>query len=198
MKPQICIIAILLTLLSFSQENWKLKENKDNVQVFTKDVVNSKIKQYRAITTVDQSLEKVVNTILDADKIKEWNYKTTESYLIKKESDSIHYIYMYNDLPWPVLNRDFISKLTVTSISEKSIKIIIEPGDNSLVPEKDGVIRMSEFKGYWLIESLNGKTKITQEIYGNPEGNLPSFFVNSTLVAAPYNTFLKLREILSK
>ena len=166
--------------------------------MFTKDVVNSKIKQYRAITTVDQSLEKVVNTILDADKIKEWNYKTTESYLIKKESDSIHYIYMYNDLPWPVLNRDFISKLTVTSISEKSIKIIIEPGDNSLVPEKDGVIRMSEFKGYWLIESLNGKTKITQEIYGNPEGNLPSFFVNSTLVAAPYNTFLKLREILSK
>ena len=97
-----------------------------------------------------------------------------------------------------MLNRDFISKLTVTSISEKSIKIIIEPGDNSLVPEKDGVIRMSEFKGYWLIESLNGKTKITQEIYGNPEGNLPSFFVNSTLVAAPYNTFLKLREILSK
>lgn len=198
MKPQIFILLFFTVFFAYAQENWELKENKDHIQVFTKDVEDSKIKQYRAITLVNQSIEKVVNTILDAENIKDWNYKTTESYLIKKDTDSIHYIYMYNDLPWPVLNRDFISKLTVNKISETAIKINIEPGENSLVPEKDGVIRMTEFKGYWLIEDLNGKTKITQEVYGDPKGNLPSFFINSTLIAAPFNTFLKLREILSK
>lgn len=198
MKPQIFILLFFTVFFAYTQENWELKENKDNIQIFTKDVDDSKIKQYRAITLVNQSIAKVTNTILDAENIKDWNYKTTESYLIKKEADSIHYIYMYNDLPWPVLNRDFISKLTVNKISKTVTKIKIEPGESSLVPEKDGVIRMTDFEGYWLIEEWNGKTKITQEIYGDPKGNLPSFFINSTLIAAPFNTFLKLREILSK
>ncbi|NQY04650.1 MAG: lipid-binding protein [Flavobacteriaceae bacterium] len=192
------ILLLLVTVFSFGQEDWTLKKNGDSIKVFTRETNDLKLKEYKAITYVDTFKENVLSVILDAKNIKDWNYKTSESYLIKKEGDSIHHVYMYNDMPWPVSNRDFISKLTVKYPDEHSIKVLIEPGDSSLVPEKENVIRMKTFEGYWLIEEKNDLIKITQQLYGNPEGNLPSFFINTAIVSAPFNTFLKLREVLSK
>lgn len=195
------VLTYILTFLCFhlyGQEGWELKKNEDDIQVFIRDNDSVKLKEYQAITKVSVSKNKVLSTLLKADNIKEWNYKTSESYLIRKEGDSIFYIYMYNDLPWPILNRDSISKLTVIQENETVTRIKIEAVNETMVEEKNNVIRMKIFEGFWLIEEFDDYVKITQQMYAKPEGSIPNFIINSTLVSAPFNTFLKLREVLSK
>ena len=52
--------------------------------------------------------------------------------------------------------------------------------------------------GYWLLEENEGQTKVTQQLFINPEGNLPPFVINSLLIKGPYNTFKNLRNSVAK
>ena len=104
---------------------------------------------------------------------------------------------MYNDFPWPIKNRDHISKLTVSFPSSTSIKVGIESFPD-YIPKKDGVVRVKIFFGFWLFEEIEGGVKVTQQLNGDPGGYLPAFIVNSMLVKAPYDTFLKLKKYLDK
>lgn len=199
MKKLLFYCILMCSLLGFGQDSWELKKTEQDIKVYTRAKDSSAIKEYKVTMSLTASKEAILATIIDAENIKNWNYKTTESSLIKKEGDSVFYIYMYNDLPWPVTNRDFISKLTINRPQENTITIAIVPGADTLVKRRKGVIRMTKFKGTWLLkETSSGTTEITQQIHGEPEGNLPLFIINSTLVTAPFNTFLKLKEILKK
>ena len=199
MKKLFFYFILIYSLPSFGQDSWELKKTEHDIKVYTRAKDSSAIKEYKVTMSLTASKEAILATILDAENIKNWNYKTTESRLIKQEGDSIFYVYMYNDLPWPVMNRDFISKLTINRPDKNTITIAIVPGADTLAKRRKGVIRMTKFKGTWLLkETANGTTEVTQQIHGEPEGNLPLFIINSTLVSAPFNTFLKLREILKK
>lgn len=59
-------------------------------------------------------------------------------------------------------------------------------------------LRIQDLIGFWLIESLENKVKVTQQLYIDPEGSLPNFVINSLLVSGPYKTFLTLRNKLEK
>jgi hypothetical protein len=59
---------------------------------------------------------------------------------------------------------------------------------------QQGFLRMINFKGYWLLEQQGNMLKITHQMHGDPGGNLPSWFINSTITRAPYYTFLALKN----
>lgn len=180
---------------AFAQESWELKKDDDGIKIYTKDYPDSKFKEYKAEMTVNTSLETVKSIILDAENLKNWNYKVSKSRLIKKNDDNNYTIYLYNDMPWPVKNRDHISNLIVTYPNSKSILLSITP-NNEVLPKYDDIVRITNFKGYWLLEETGKGIRITNQLFGDPEGDIPSWLVNSKLVKSPFTSFSNLKKLL--
>ena len=194
---KVCSLALMFCCFfsSYSQSDWKLEKDASGIQVYTRIVSVSSIKEYKAITLMKTSLKSLVNKIIDGEHLKDWNYKTTKSRLLEKKSDNEYLVYMYNDLPWPAKNRDHVSELKVDVISNSLTKICIKSVPEKLT-EKRGVIRVVNFSGFWLLEKTKLGVKVTQQMHGDPGGSLPTFIINSMLINAPFNTFKLLREQL--
>lgn len=194
------LFAILIASISFScysQSNWELVKEDHDIQIFVRPKEGSSIKEYKAVTNINTSLTNLVDKLTNGDALKNWNYKTSESKLLTKESDSTYIVYMYNDFPWPVKNRDHISKLEVLTLNENTIKIEITSVANR-VPKKEGIIRVRKFTGFWLLEKTGETIRVTQQMHGEPGGYLPSFLINSTLIKAPFYTLDKLKKQLEQ
>ncbi len=189
----LCLMLINCFLFSFSQEQWELKLQENGIEVYTRKTNKSSIKEFKAVVVLQASMQSVIEKITDADGLRNWNYKTTKSRLIERVSDKEFVIYMYNDFPWPVKDRDHISKLILSKIDSSSVRIDITPLPNRL-PELDDVIRIEEFSGYWLLEKTAAGVRVTQQMYGEPKGNIPSFIINATLAKAPLYSFKRLKE----
>lgn len=189
------IIALILALPITAQDSWELKKDRNDIKIYTRKYPNSKFKEYKAQMTVNTSIEIVKGIILDADKLKDWNYKTSKSNVIKKIDDDNYIFYLFNDMPWPVLNRDHVSDVVVTYPTDKSVLITITP-NNDVLSENDAVVRITNFKGFWLLEETNTGILITNQLFGDPEGGVPSWIVNSQLVKSPYTSFNNLKKLL--
>jgi len=193
MKIYIAILSLLIGIPLFAQKEWTLKKDKDDIQIFVKSVDSSEIKAYKAEMIVKTSLDKVKDVIVDGNQLYVWNYKAIDSKLLKKPSENTYLIWMALDLPWPMRNRDFVATLTLNKISEETIRIDIVAASDQHKTQED-YLRMTYFEGYWLLEQQGDMVKITHQMFGDPSGNLPSWFVNSTIARAPYYNFLALRE----
>jgi len=181
---------------SYSQSSkWELKKDELGIQVYTRSVNESSIKEYKAVTLIKTTQNLLLNKITDGDHLKDWNYKTTKSSLLEKKSDNEYLVYMYNDLPWPARNRDHISELKINIVNSSLARINIKSVPNYIL-NKSGVIRVVNFSGFWLLEKTKLGVKVTQQMYGAPGGLLPTFIINTMLVNAPFNTFMRLKEQL--
>jgi len=180
----------------FSQE-WKLKKDKNDIQVFIRKLDSASIYEYKAVLVANSTPEKALKVITDGNNLWKWNHQTSESKTIKKYSDKEFVFWMKNDFTWPVKSRDNVVKVHVLFQENDTIKIDLLPERSNLVPEKENCIRMTDFKGRWLIISKpENKIEVTQQLYGDPERNLPAWALNAMLTNAPYNTFLNLKELL--
>jgi len=189
------LLAIGLSMIGVAQENWRLKKDRNGVKIYSRDYPNSKFKEYKAVMVVNTSLQKVKDIVLDADNLKNWNYKTSESRLVKKIDDNNFIFYLFNDMPWPILNRDHVSDVVVTYPTVKSIQINITP-NNDILPKNKGTVRITNFKGFWLLEQTSKGVAITHQLFGDPEGGVPSWLVNFQLVKSPYTSFNNLKDLL--
>ena len=66
------------------------------------------------------------------------------------------------------------------------------------LPKNDDFIRVP-FSGVilWRVtQGTNNKLKVDYTFSLDPGGSLPSWLVNATMAIGPYNSFMKLRELL--
>ncbi|WP_298901282.1 START domain-containing protein [uncultured Psychroserpens sp.] len=192
MKKSIIAFLFCLPTLMFSQNEWTLKKDDDNIKIYTRDAANSNIKEFKAVTTIDTGSKHILDELLTAPDYYE-NCEPNTSYYVKKLNENQHVFYAHKDLPWPIKDRDIITLLTVNKINSKTIKLTLESLPEEL-PKKDKTIRVKKLMGHWLLEEVEGKTKVTQQLFLNPEGSLPSFVVNSLLIKGPYKTFKDLHK----
>lgn len=186
----------LISLSGLSQSDWKLIKESQGIQVYVRTNDSTRYKEYKATMVVKAPLEKVYQLIMNAEKLKKWNYQTSESYLVKKVSETEQIIYMKNDMPWPVQNRDVVTRMKVQHLTNNIFKISLSPSLEA-VPEKDRMIRVKNFSGYWYLEQSSKGTIVIQQMQGDPGGSLPAFLFNLFLTNGPFSTFLELNKVLA-
>jgi hypothetical protein len=193
MKIYIALICFFVLSPVFAQKDWKLKKDKDNVKVYVKSTDTTSLKLFKAEMTVKSSLDLVFETILDGDKLKDWNYKTLDSKLLAKTADDEYLLWMALDLPWPIRNRDVVISCKILERTDDVIKIDISAASDRY-PESDDYYRITQFEGYWLLERQGDNVRVVQQMFGDPGGSIPNWIVNSTITRAPYNNFVALKE----
>ncbi len=199
LRPLIFTVILFQLFTVFGQETddngWKLAKVKDGIKIYTRIPEGSKLKEYRAETIIEATPERILEVLINANRYSEWMSGVKETRYMKNEGDSSFYIYARLSVPWPFDDRDEVSgsvvmKDTIPGGYFMPIRLV-----SGVVPEKKGVVRMTNGKGYWLIEPLSGgKTRLVHQFIGDPGGNMPAWIVNIFLVDSPYKSFLGLRQ----
>lgn len=190
--------ALLLMIFAYSVANasaeWKLKKENDHLKVFTAAQEQSANKSIRVECTVKGKFSQVVAALFDMDRQKEWVFNNKSSKLLKriKENEIIYYSEI--NVPWPCDNRDFISHLTITQPSPKSV-VITSRAEPDFIPEKDGIVRIKNSSATWTMTSLgNNQIRIEYIIQFDPSGYVPAWLTNLFVVKGPYETFDRLQQ----
>lgn len=198
MSILICL-AMLLFYDAWAQKTWKLISEKDGIYVYTQNLENSKFKAVRAVCTVDCGVSRVSYVLMDVSNTKDWVYATKVCKLLKKISPTDIFYYSEVELPWPVSNRDFIIRITLTQDPKTKIARIVAENHPEYVPEKKNVVRIPKSSGNWILTPLgDGRTKVEYIIHVDPGGSVPAWMVNMLADVGPHSSFTKLKKEVKK
>ena len=190
-----CFLSVVLFGFLIQQKPWELAVDKEGIKVYTRITDSTSIKEYKVTTVIKSPLDTVLKKILDIKNLKKWSYHIAESALVKKINDSTWIFYIHNDIEWPVKDRDHVSKVQLKKKKEE-YNVILTPYNN-FVKEKEDVVRLTKFKGMWVLKKLSAnQTQVTQQLYGDPESNIPPFFINMMIAKAPFHTFKNMKSQL--
>ena len=195
------IVLISLLLCTFTavfgqQDNWHLAKDKNGIQVYTRHAEETKIKEYKAVTTIDALPEKLLPLITTAANYKQWMSGLKEARTLRWEGDSVYYTWSRLAIPWPFHDRDEVTRSVIVKDSIHGSYLIKSTIVKGIVPEKAGLVRMTKGHGHWLLQKLPGdKTKVEFQFLADPAGNLPASIVNLFIVDAPYKSLLNLKKL---
>jgi hypothetical protein len=195
----LCLV-VLACLNGSAQEHWKLKYNKEGIEIYTKPaLLNPNLKAIRVRCVLPATLSQLVAIILDVNTGAEWVYSTKSSTLLKQVSPAEVYYYSEVSLPWPASNRDFVAHLSARQDPQSKVVTIDGPTVDGMVPEKKGIVRVSKSSGKWIITPLaNRSVRIDYTLETDPGGSLPAWLVNLFVTKGPLETFRKLKLQVEK
>ena len=178
-----------------NDSEWKLEKDKNGIKVYTRHVEGYVIKEFKAIATIEASIEVVLAEVMDAEHLEEWmaNISSARTIENKKNGDIIMYYQLA--LPWPMQDRDAISENHIIRGADSTIvKTILKP---DYLPEEPDLIRMRSANGGWVLKPLaNNRCHVTYQFVANPSTKVPGWIANMFIVDSPYQTIRNLKERL--
>ena len=192
-----CVSFGCFTLVCSAQSGWKLKIDKDSIQVYTAASTSSPINDIRVVCTTHTSISRLAAVIANVGAYTDWVYGTKTSYPVKQVSSSELYYYAEINFPWPAANRDFVSHVKFQQDAKtKTVSVVAEnvPG---MVEGKKGVVRILNSVGKWTLTPLgNNQVAVNYVLSVYPGGTLPPWIINAFSVKGPFETFRQLKKYL--
>jgi len=199
-KPFLIFLALLTASLNtFAQNQWVLNTNKEGIKVYTREVKDSKFKEYRGEVMVNCKLSTLVALLDDVDNQKNWFHDCIESKKLKNisKTEGINYFQQY--APWPVSNRDIVVKYKISQNNDTKVITIELTGLKSYIPEKNDIVRVPKLTGFWqFIPQGNGTVKVIYQAHSETGGMVPASLANAACVDIPFNTLKNLLKEIQK
>lgn len=202
MKLQHFVLIIVLLSITFVSkgQSWELAKDKNGVKVYTRKLEGWGIKEYKVVMNIKTSPSRVVTALKDVPSRYKWAYNSIEIREIERPNSEEVAIYNKVDAPWPVADRDNITrfKFSYPSVNMTRVDMTVIKS-HAKAPVYDGIVRIERLKGHWLIRDKgNGWTEIIQQCVAEPGGSLPDWLANSAVVDTPYNSMYNLKKYIEK
>lgn len=196
---KICYLGLFLIIFSTAlqaQTDWKLEKNSQGVKVYTRYVEGWGIKEFKAVVEVNCSIADAEAVLRDAKGRKEWMHNTLDTRDLEGSSQNELFSYSVVDAPWPVSDRDNVTKKVFTYPSKQQIIVKMSAAPNH-TPKVSGNVRIQKLQGEWRFTDLgNGKTEIIQQCLADAGGNIPDWLANSSVIDSPFYTLLNMKKRL--
>lgn len=194
------LILFCLSLSSFTLEDkgsWELGKSQSGINIYTRTYPGSAYKEFKGVMTVQSTMSCLLSVMKDVSNYPQWFYECPVAYMIKELSSKEGYNYMTYKMPWPLVNRDISIHYTVSQdMNDKSVTIKTMSAPN-YIPAKEDWVRIQEMNGFWKFTPKgNGMIEIVYQLHLEPNGSIPAWLANSTVVDAPYNTMLKMKDVI--
>lgn len=204
MKRVLTLVGVLLVTLPWSiaradlfDIDWELRKDKEGIQVYTGDVIDSKFKAVKANMEIEASLAEIVGLVRDSQACPDWAELCKHSEPIEVTSETQMLVYTLNDLPWPVSDREAIAKILWSQNPQTLGVEMTATVTASSKPRRKGVLRLKYgVTGWSFIPTGNGMVAVESRAHLDPEGATPAWLTNRLLVDAPYQTLSKMRKII--
>ncbi len=191
---KVLLVATLMLLLSSgvsSQTKWKLEQKRDGVEVQTAAVEGSGYRAFKAITTLQETPEDVVQILQEIAGYGGW-FAYLEKVSLVKMKPNAKVIYMETQFPWPFSNEDMFYE--VTEEKQGLITRVSLRGIPSHRPPIAGIYRMKSARGFLEVTPLDGATQVTFVMHSELGGRVPLWMANQNIAELPIRTLVGLRK----
>ncbi len=186
-----CFVALIHAR---SKDEWVLEIEKDGVRVYTQLDESSPYKQIKVTTTINASMDQVMQILMAFSNYKQWMYHVTESYLVNQPEPETYYVFILEDADWPMQNRYQVSRLEhQQSATESSLHFRSIP---NYIEKRNDAIQIKQYEGYWEVQDRpNHQCSLEYVLIQNPGGFVPPWLSNFHIVENPFNSIVKLKEM---
>lgn len=203
MKDISCSFLFGLLLFAFvpaqSQPDWTLKKSDGGIDVYTRYMPTTTLKEVRVNNTVKSSLSGIVALLLDTKNYSNWIYACKEERTLKVISDREQYQYQVTKIPWPFSNRDLATDFKITQDSVTKVVTIASTCNPQLIAPQLGCVRIEHFQSTYILTPVaGGNVQVQFELFVDPGGSVPDWLINDNIVRAPYNTTVGMLDELPK
>ena len=189
------LVTFLTCLFAWGQKDCVLKKDEDSIKVFTCAAEQTRFKTIRATFTVNAELSRLAAFVLDIENYVNWQYNTIQSRTIKKINEQEIIFYTEIAAPWPVSNRDMVTRLRITQDPSTKIVTITTKSVAGLVPPKGNTVRVPMLQATWTVVPVSSsRLEVDYVIQIDPGGSVPAWMINLVAAQAPYNSFINLKE----
>lgn len=189
---------LLISLNAITQDEWKLHKVQDNSTLWTKNLNNSRLLQFKLETTANNNLEEIYNIILDVENMSKWYDKVKSVKLLKRNSDTEAIYLLEYGIPLPFENR--VSTVKGNMFFDRKngiIKVNTAYHPYQLSGSVSKMPLITILKSTWEITSLkSGGIKIVHSGYMDPGGNIPVWLTNEGVTSGPFKTIRNLKKLL--
>lgn len=191
----LCASLTLPTMAEQAEPAWQLAKDKDGVQVFTRVMEGSTLKEFRGVTHIKTSLTSLVALIDDADACVAWMHNCKAQIILERPSTKEKYSYNHVGAPWPVKDRDMVV-YSVTEQDPDTLRVHIAiSATKDYEYQKTSNVRMTNMHGYWDLNPMaDGQVEVTYQVFADPAGKVPTGIINSTVVDSPFHTLKNMQS----
>ena len=188
-----------------SSYDWNLERDENGIKVYLKEFWADDIKAFRGVVYINTSVDSLLAVILDIDACTDWVQHCQNPLMLKRINFSECYHYLVHNLPFPVVDREFIlhtkisrnpvnGAVTVYSEARPDYCLQQQTSHCQLI-KHSSLVRIRHSHGSYLLEPVKkGLTKFTWTQHTDPGGNLPAWLVNIMIREVPYLTLQSLRK----
>jgi len=178
-----------------AQDNWELRRNENGITIYSQR--HDKIVQLRLLTEFNATPANLEAQLQNINNYVNWVYGNKRSGIIKKINDNDIIYFTEAHLPWPIQDRDLVIELNIKPATGSEPLTITAKSIDGILPPKKHFIRVPYSLATWRIFPMPGnKIKIDYTFSLDPGGSIPGWLVNLTIAKGPYESFLKLGDIL--
>lgn len=203
-KKTALLVALLLSCIMIvdasAQSDWKLKKKKNGIEVYVRDVPGSKLQEFKGTMYLEKTrLSSLMAAFDDTLSYTTWMYECIDAKLLKQVNffERVHYLVTH--APWPVWNRDLVS-FSIVRQDPKTLTITISlTGRPDYIPPVPNRVRIPKMTGLWIFTPTGaGDVMVSYQMHNEPGGSLPAGIANMATVDLPYNTLMRLRELIKQ
>jgi hypothetical protein len=179
-------------------EEWSLDKQENGIDIYTRPVPGSGIREFKGVAEVDANIEKILALLKDSSRFKTWFPNTPESKLLARDGN-VAYQYSVMGTPWPMDDRDNVLRSVTTRDESTGIVGIEITAAPDYYPVQEGRVRVQKAHGTWTIKPIGpDKTHVTFTMHLEPGGGIPQWIINARIVASPFEALTNLRATVGK
>lgn len=200
--PRLVLFVVFnaVSLLSLAENyQWELaKEDKERgIRIFTSQVAGSNLDAFKGEMIVEDKLWRLLALLNDTQKAPKWVENCKSMQLVKKINDKESIFYTINHAPWPLLDRDLVSRVKTSVDPTTHVVTLYISAVDGMVDTKEKLVRIPMLTGFWrFIPKPEGKIKVVYQVHADPGGDIPSWVANAVAVDNPFNTLKNMLKML--
>jgi hypothetical protein len=186
-----------------ADDGWKKIGESEGIVGYTRLTTQSSVDEIKAVGIVDAPIAVVEAVIRDVSVMPEYIFMCKEAFMINttdmRSRGDIIYFYSVTDLPFPVSDRDVVTKALWSVDKETGTIYCHAEGVKTTYKRNKKVLRMPlSVIDCTLIPNGTDKTKVIYQVLSDPGGQLPSFIVNMLTNDYGIKTIAGLRQMVKK
>lgn len=197
MKTATLFQFILLCLIynsSVAQSDYILQKCDNGIEVYYKKNSND-ICEIKVKTNFNISSKTFLDKIQNIELYPNWIYRCKEAHQLTK-TNSNYLLYSVTDIPWPISDRDIITRCGPPKKINDSCFIISSHSVPDAIPEKKNCVRQEYTDIKWIITSVSNKQIfVDYTIKLKINQKLPDSIMRLLTTHGPYETFLNLHKL---
>lgn len=193
---------ILLTCLAAGlpvkgQSEWKLRKEKDGIQVYFREAAGTNLKELKILTRFEAPLSAVVALLSDVEHFPSWMDHCRDVRKLKVNSPTDYVYYNLANFPWPLSDREFVMHCRGYQNPNTLAFTFHSEAVPDFIPSDKRYVRVQETISQWrLTPGPDGALQVEYYLKADPGGAIPAWMVNMALDSGPVKAIKNLQALL--